>query len=143
MSSIQQQRLQQPAQPPEGASYEDLRRQVQALNEAFGTISDVLVEEVDAIRSEMARRHEHIECEIKSVREQVARVSTEVAEVRTQLTGGASVGVSINQLENGLERLQSEMAALSEQMRGDELSSIRQIEQEHKRSSRALAQVSR
>ena len=99
MSSIQQQRLQQPAQPPEGASYEDLRRQVQALNEAFGTISDVLVEEVDAIRSEMARRHEHIECEIKSVREQVARVSTEVAEVRTQLTGGASVGVSINQLE--------------------------------------------
>ena len=41
-------------------SFEFLSDQVQGLRKAFSTLSDVLIEEVDLIRSEAAARHEEV-----------------------------------------------------------------------------------
>ena len=148
MSGAQQQWNQQPAQG--GLSYESLSRQVQALNEAFGTISDVLVEEVDALRVEMSRRHELVDAELGSLRGEVVRMSTALTEVRSQLSTGSGSGLSISQLEVGLQSLQKDVAALTAEMSSmnelpqrveEHQTRIGQMQEANKKSSAALAQV--
>ena len=47
-------------------SFEFLSDQVQGLRKAFSTLSDVLIEEVDVIRSEAAERHEEVDKQLAS-----------------------------------------------------------------------------
>ena len=49
-------------------SFEFLSDQVQGLRKAFSTLSDVLIEEVDLIRSEAATRHEEVAEKLRQVR---------------------------------------------------------------------------
>lgn len=47
-------------------SFEFLSDQVQGLRKAFSTLSDVLIEEVDVIRSEAAQRHDEVDKQFAS-----------------------------------------------------------------------------
>ena len=104
----------------EGASSAQLdfvNRQVQALNEAFGTISDVLIEEVDSIRTEMARQHEEIRDETKTLRGEMARQHEQLCDDVQNLRN--EMARQHEQIETRSRALQSEMRQQHEQIETD------------------------
>ena len=120
-------------------SFEFLSDQVQGLRKAFSTLSDVLIEEVDVIRSEAAQRHDEVDKQfashakgLKAVRVSLAapearrarrpcptspraQVRTELALLRTETQSGRSTLQSkISSLEERLESMQGDLTLLAQ-----------------------------
>jgi len=97
----------------EGA-YQHMQRQVQALNEAFGTISDVLMEEVDAVRAEMTSQRREVTNaaaaqgnEIRELKIKAETMGGVIGEVRKEIRRGAAEASEHN------DNVHSEMRALA------------------------------
>ena len=121
-------------------SFEFLSNQVQGLRKAFSALSDVLVEEVDVIRSEASERHSEIEkqlaaqtkglkavcCPVESVpsgwfqrraasRDGGAQVRTELALLRTDaLSGRSALDTKAAALDTRVESMQGDLALLAQ-----------------------------
>ena len=58
------------------------------LRKAFSTLSDMLIEEIDVIRSEAAERHNETEKQLSAQAKALKAVRTELALLRTEVQGG-------------------------------------------------------
>ena len=92
--------------------------QVHGLRKAFSTLSDVLIEEVDVIRSEAAEAHDETRKQVAGLAKAFKAVRAEMALLRAEVQGGrgswqskaAAVDQRIDSFHNDLELLAQEAA---------------------------------
>jgi len=92
--------------------------QVHGLRKAFSTLSDVLIEEVDVIRSEAAEGHDETQKQLSGQAKALKAVRTEVALLRAEVQGGrgswqskaAAVDQRLDSFHNDLALLAQEAA---------------------------------
>ena len=92
--------------------------QVHGLRKAFSTLSDVLIEEVDVIRSEAAEAHDETRKQVAGQAKALKAVRAEMALLRAEVQGGrgswqskaAAVDQRIDSFHNDLELLAQEAA---------------------------------
>ena len=81
-------------------SFEFLSEQVHGLRKAFSTLSDVLVEEVDLIRSEAVERQEDLTQRLESQTKALKAAKSEIQLLRSEVhTGRASLQTKATALE--------------------------------------------
>jgi len=99
-------------------SFEFLSEQVHSLRKAFSTLSDVLVEEVDVLRSEAAEKHDKTQKQLSGQAKALKAVRAEVALLRAEVQGGrgswqskaAAVDQRLESFHNDLTLLAQETA---------------------------------
>ena len=77
-------------------SFEFLSDQVQGLRKAFSTLSDVLIEEVDLIRSEAATRHEEVAEKLSAQAKGLKAARTDLTLLRSEGSSTGYLNVRIN-----------------------------------------------
>ena len=97
-------------------SFEFLSEQVQGLRKAFSTLSDVMVEEVDLIRSEATERHEQMEHKLEQQAKGLKAAKAELALLRSETQAGRSAMTTKNTaLEERLDSLQDDLTVLAQE----------------------------
>ena len=98
-------------------SFEFLSEQVHGLRKAFSTLSDVLVEEVDLIRSEAAERHDETQQKLEQQAKSLKAARTELALLRSETqTGRAALQTKCSTLEERLDLLQDDLTVLAQEV---------------------------
>ena len=92
-------------------SFEFLSDQVQGLRKAFSTLSDVLIEEVDLIRSEAATRHEEVAEKLSAQAKGLKAARTDLTLLRSEAQAArATHQTKAAALEERLEALHDDLA---------------------------------
>ena len=87
------------------------------LRKAFSTLSDVLVEEVDLIRSEAAERHDETQQKLEQQAKSLKAARTELALLRSETqTGRAALQTKCSTLEERLDLLQDDLTVLAQEV---------------------------
>jgi len=98
-------------------SFEFLSEQVHGLRKAFSTLSDVLVEEVDLIRSEAAERHDETQQRLEQQAKGLKAVRSELTLLRSETqTGRAALQTKASALEERLDSLQDDLTVLAQEV---------------------------
>ena len=98
-------------------SFEFLSEQVHGLRKAFSTLSDVLVEEVDLIRSEAAERHDELGAKIDAQAKGLKAARTELTLLRSEVqTGRAALQTKASALEERLDSMQDDLTVLAQEV---------------------------
>ena len=98
-------------------SFEFLSEQVHGLRKAFSTLSDVLVEEVDLIRSEAAERHDDTQQKLDQQAKHLKAARTELALLRSETqTGRAALHTKCSTIEERLDLLQDDLTVLAQEV---------------------------
>jgi len=98
-------------------SFEFLSEQVHGLRKAFSTLSDVLVEEVDLIRSEAVERQEDLTQRLESQTKALKAAKSEIQLLRSEVhTGRASLQTKATALEERLDSLQDDLTVLAQEV---------------------------
>jgi len=111
-------------------SFDFLSDQVQGLRKAFSTLSDVLIEEVDLIRSEASGRHADLQQQNGVTSNSIKAVKTEILLLRSEAdTSKAAAEAKINALEERIELLQEDMTMLAQEVaKGGSANHLMQLE---------------
>jgi len=97
-------------------SFEFLSDQVHGLRRAFSALSDVLIEEVDLIRSEANTRHEEMQQRLLVQAKALKMAKTELTLLRNESqTGRASLLAKSTALEERMDAMQEDSAALAKE----------------------------
>ena len=128
-------------------SFEFLSDQVQGLRKAFSTLSDVLIEEVDLIRSEAATRHEEVAEKLSAQAKGLKAARTDLTLLRSEAQAArATHQTKAAALEERLEALHDDLATLAQEVaKGGssqhllqlEVSEMRAAQEEEARERRA------
>ena len=87
------------------------------LRKAFSTLSDVLVEEVDLIRSEAVERHDELSSKLETHQKGLKAARTELSLLRTEVqTGRAAVSTKMSGLEERLDTMQDDLTVLAQEV---------------------------
>lgn len=98
-------------------SFEFLSEQVHGLRKAFSTLSDVLVEEVDLIRSEAAESSEEVQQKIEAQSKGLKAARTELTLLRSELqTGRAAMQTKTSALEERMDSMQDDLTILAQEV---------------------------
>lgn len=98
-------------------SFEFLSEQVHGLRKAFSTLSDVLVEEVDLIRSEANEKHDEIHAKLDQQAKGLKAAKTELTLLRSEVhTGRSAMQTKASQLEERLDAMQDDMTVLAQEV---------------------------
>lgn len=98
-------------------SFEFLSEQVHGLRKAFSTLSDVLVEEVDMIRSEAAERHDDVSARLESQAKGLKSARTELTLLRSEAqTGRAALQAKVSAMDERLDSLQDDVTVLAQEV---------------------------
>ena len=98
-------------------SFEFLSEQVHGLRKAFSTLSDVLVEEVDLLRSEAVERNEDIQQRFEQQAKGLKAARTEIALLRSEAaTGRAALQTKASSVEERLDALQDDLTVLAQEV---------------------------
>eukprot|EP00908_Phaeocystis_cordata_P011338 Transcript_22207.p2 GENE.Transcript_22207~~Transcript_22207.p2 ORF type:complete len:308 (+),score=141.94 Transcript_22207:330-1253(+) len=90
--------------------------QVQGLRKAFSTLSDVLIEEVDVIRSEAAERQNEVQKQMAGQAKALKAVKTELALLRSEMQGGrGTMQTKAQTVQERLESMQSDLTLLAQE----------------------------
>jgi len=90
---------------------------VHGLRKAFSTLSDVLVEEVDLIRSEAVERHDELSSKLETHQKGLKAARTELSLLRTEVqTGRAAVSTKMSGLEERLDTMQDDLTVLAQEV---------------------------
>ncbi|KAJ1637343.1 hypothetical protein T492DRAFT_316242 [Pavlovales sp. CCMP2436] len=91
--------------------------QMEQLREAFATLSDVLVDELDAIRTDAARRWELAEAHLNKHAQSIKSVKAELALLRDEVrTGQQGLGARAGALEVAAEATHAASAQLAQEL---------------------------
>ena len=98
-------------------SFEFLSEQVHGLRKAFSTLSDVLVEEVDLIRSEQAERADELSGKLDAQAKGLKAARTELTLLRSEVqTGRAAMQTKTSALEERLDAMQDDLTVLAQEV---------------------------
>lgn len=98
-------------------SFEFLSEQVHGLRKAFSTLSDVLVEEVDLIRSEATERQEELAGKLDTQSKGLKAARTELTLLRSEVqTGRAAMQTKSSALEERLDAMQDDLTVLAQEV---------------------------
>mmetsp|Transcript_30111 Transcript_30111/g.64730 ORF Transcript_30111/g.64730 Transcript_30111/m.64730 type:complete len:365 (-) Transcript_30111:132-1226(-) len=98
-------------------SFEFISDQVHGLRRAFSTLSDVLIEEVDLIRSEAAERNNEIQTRLAAQAKAVKSNKADLAVLRAEAQAGraASTGRA-DAIEERIEAMQEDLKVLAQEV---------------------------
>lgn len=111
-------------------SFEFLSEQVHGLRKAFSTLSDVLIEEVDVIRSEAAERQDETQKQLSGQAKAMKAVRTELALLRAEVQGGRGSWQSkAAAVDQRLESFHNDLALLAQEAaKGSSAQHVLQLE---------------
>ena len=117
-------------------SFEFLSEQVHGLRKAFSTLSDVLVEEVDLIRSEAAERGDEVQQKLDSQAKGLKAARTELTLLRSEVqTGRAAMQTKTSAIEERLDSMQDDLTVLAQEVaKGGSSQHLMQLEMVQLRS---------
>ena len=117
-------------------SFEFLSEQIHGLRKAFSTLSDVLVEEVDLIRSEAAERTDDVQQKLDAQAKGLKAARTELTLLRSEVqTGRAAMQTKASALEERLDNIQDDLTVLAQEVaKGGSAQHLLQLESVQLRS---------
>ena len=118
-------------------SFEFLSEQVQGLRKAFTTLSDVLVEEVDLIRSEHGEMEQRLEQRLEQQAKGLKATRAELAQLRSEAASGkAGLTSKLGGLDERVEGLQDDLTVLAQEVaKGSSAQHLLQLETVQLRSA--------